>query len=383
MNSSGARKRKKTVIFAGAAVLLLILFLVVLFLIETVGTDNPPGESAAWHKKDDPIYLTIGDVDYVSYDSISAYVIAGTDAGGIDQGPGKNGSLADFIAVLLLDDTTKKFALYQIDRNTMLDIPVINAAGEYDDYYTQQITTAHWYGMDEEERNNNLVNAVSDLMGLMEMNGYFVLPMENIGTVNHALGGVEVTITEDMTAVDPAFQQGATVRLSDEQAERFLRARMNVGEGTNSERMNRHRQFIMSAYSGVRSALKENPDYINELYDSLMDQLETDEITNKDVSVIANKVLSYEDMGILQFSGTVEIADTIGEGIEHEEFYVDPASIADALRQVMNLEIDTSEGEDESWDEGEWSDADESYSAEAWSGEDESMEDYGPDDSSW
>lgn len=79
----------------------------------------------------------------------------------------------------------------------------------------------------------------SSLLGDVDIDGYAMLNTDSIGVINSAVGGVTVTIPEDMTDVDPAFVSGAVVKLDDEQAEKFARARMKVGDGHNSSRMER------------------------------------------------------------------------------------------------------------------------------------------------
>ena len=302
---------------------------------------------------DDEVYLTIGEEDYISHDDIDVYVIAGTDGGGEDKGEGYNGDLADFITVMIIDNSTEKYAFYQIDRNTMVDVPVINKEGDIQDFALQQVCTSHWYGFDEDQRNDILCMAVSETVGGLDTDGYYVLNMEDIGDVNDAIGGVTVDIDTDMTKLDPAFKAGSSVHLTGKQAESFLRARMDVGDGSNKGRMQRQQQYMQKAYSMVIDQLRENPDYINDLYTQLSEKVESDG-TGKRVSQIADKIMRYQSEGFISFDGTTEVNDTIGEGIEHEEFYQDPDSVLAGLRRVMNIEKDTSSDDDDEEDDDDF-----------------------------
>jgi anionic cell wall polymer biosynthesis LytR-Cps2A-Psr (LCP) family protein len=175
--------------------------------------------------------------------------------------------------------------------------------------------------------------------------------MKDMGAVNDAIGGVTVDIDTDMTNLDPAFTEGATVHLDGKQAESYLRARMDVGGGTNKERMARQNQYMQKAYAMVTGQLRENPDYINDLYDQLDSKVESDG-TPKRISTIADKLMRYDNMGIIQFDGEVKTGDTIGEGKEHEEFYVDEGSILANFKKVMNIREYT-EADEEAEDEDE------------------------------
>jgi hypothetical protein len=58
---------------------------------------------------------------------------------------------------------------------------------------------------------------------------------------------------------------------------------------------------------------------------------------------MTSQILEYESLGILQFKGESRINDTIGEGIEHEEFYVDEDSVITELGKVINLDKPSSD----------------------------------------
>ena len=104
---------------------------------------------------------------------------------------------------------------------------------------------------------------------------------------------------------------------------------------------------IEKAYGMVIDQLRENPEYINDLYANLSDKIESDG-TGKRISLIADKIMRYEGQGFISFTGTTKENDTIGEGIIHEEFYQDPTSVLSGLRKVINMKEYT---EDESEDD--------------------------------
>jgi LCP family protein required for cell wall assembly len=347
------RRRRKRTIILGIIVTVLLVALVglVLHLIDNRGlNDSQYGDSGDWGTEDGRLYLTIGGKDYVTDDIIDTYLIAGTDAGGEDMGEGYNGELADFIMLLIIDRTTEKYGFYQIDRNTMTDVPVLNDQGEYDDFLVQQICTAHWYGFTPEERDENLANTVVSLMGGMPVDTYYVMNLKDIGTVNDALGGVTVTIPTDMTKADPAFTQGATVHLEGDQAEKFVRSRMGLEDDTNAARMSRQQQYMENAYNMLIEQLRQNPEYINDIYDSCKGVFETDG-NGSDLSRVTNEIIQFESQGFLRFDGETRLNDTMNDGIKHEEFYVDHDSMIDSLRKVIDLREDETSTEDEEEDE--------------------------------
>lgn len=337
MNKNNRNSKRKVILALAVAVLAILLFWLLLkFVFDRTELGDQFGDTGEFGEDEGPIELMFGDTSYVTEDNLDTYLIIGTDAGGEFVDEKHSGSLADFLALLIIDNTTQKFGIIQIDRNTM--VPMGELAGFDDDgeEVQQQLCLAHWYGENDAQRNDNTVLAVSNLFGYLDVDNYYAINMEDMGRVNDAIGGVVVDIDTDMTSIDPEFVEGTSVLLTDDQAEKFLRARMNVGEGTNKERMSRQTQYMQKAYSMVMDQLRENPEYVNDLYDSLSDVIQREE-RGSDLSRMANHIVQYESVGILQIDGTTKLGDTQDDGIEHEEFYANQQSIISALQKIIDL----------------------------------------------
>jgi len=74
-----------------------------------------------------------------------------------------------------------------------------------------------------------MVDAVSNLFYGMPINGYVALNMNAVAMINDAVGGVTVTVPEDMTQVDPSFAEGAAVTLTGDQVEVYTLSRYGKG----------------------------------------------------------------------------------------------------------------------------------------------------------
>lgn len=331
-------KRKIIMAVVIAIIAILLFWLVLRFIVNSNLLDEQFGDTGGWGNDIEQTVLTIGDTDYVSLDDLDTYLLFGTDGGGQNLGEALQGELADFLMLLIVDNTTQKFAFYTIDRNTMVEMEIWDETGEYSSFATQQICLAHWYGNNEDLRNQNTVNTVSSFLGELDIDNYYTINMADIGKFNNAIGGVEVKIDSDMTKVDPAFENGKSVLLTDEQAEKYLRARFALEDDSNASRMARQQQYLENAYAMIIGRIKENPEYVNELYGKLDSFVESDG-SAKEVSVAANHMMQYENQGFIKFSGESKLNDTLGEGIEHEEFYPDTDSILEGLKKVMNLRV--------------------------------------------
>ena len=301
------------------------------------------GDSGSWNQEqeetaEEELQLTLNDRVYAYSDQVESYLLIGTDNSSADPEAeqGFDGDLADFLVLFVADSDTGKYGFIQIDRDTITDVPILDENGEETGTALEQICTAHWYGQNEEDRSINTVYTVSELFGGLPIDGYYCMNMKDIPSLNHAVGGVSVTIEEDLESVDPAMTKGAKVLLTDEQAEKFVRARMSVGDGTNVSRLRRQRQYMENMYTQIHERFSENAGYINDLYKELKSVLETDQ-PDKTISEIAAKIHEGENVGILILDGESTEGNQLDDGEIHSEFYVDEASIAENLGKIIDL----------------------------------------------
>ena len=349
---------------------------------------HPAGDvkSVRWID-DNTVYL---DGELYGFDHrIETYLFVGTDANGSPEVGAEDyhGALADYLMLLVMDHTADTYGCIAIDRNTITRIDMLNAEGRVAKWRDMQINTAHWYGRNPAENAENTERAVQYLLGELEyIDGYFVLNMENIGLFNNAAGGVTVTIEDEMEHVDPAFRMGATVTLTDEQAEKFVRARMSVGEGDNASRMRRQKAYMDSFFKKIGENMKKNPEYAQKFWSTMRDAAVTD-MTGNDASRIGEKIRSGESKGILNIEGEHTHGYVLGDGVRHEEFYPDTESILAVMSDLFSLvhipdedesEEDWEDESEEDWeDESEdvfedWDDGSEDWDDGSWDWEDES-----------
>lgn len=279
----------------------------------------------------------IDDMTYGFDHRLEKYLFIGTDGSGSGEGEEYHGPMADFLLLMVLDYTDNTLGCIQIDRNTITKIPEIGAKGDLLGERTVQLCTAHWFGGTPKLNAENTVEAVKYFLGELDsIDGYFVMNMQDIAALNHTVGGVEVTIDGDMTSADRAFTDGATLTLDDNQAERFVRARMSLKDDSNQARMSRQKQYMDGLFQKVREHTRSNPEYGLQLWDSLQDVAVSD-MNGMDFSRIARMLLDGEDKGILKIEGESKLGKVLNDGLEHEEFYADPISIRDVMTDLFSL----------------------------------------------
>jgi hypothetical protein len=73
---------------------------------------------------------------------------------------------------------------------------------------------------------------------------------------------------------------------------------------------------------------------------SIFDELESYATTDMDgqaISRLINETTKYTDKGTVEFEGELELGDTLGDGIEHYEFYLDSESQMQVLTDLFSL----------------------------------------------
>ena len=329
---------------------------------EDASSEQPEEEEIMTHSPDfwsDDNTVYLDDGLYGFDHRIESYLFIGTDGSGNEEGEGEDyqGAMADFLLLMVMDHTNDSYGFIQIDRNTVTEVDLVNTDGEITDTREMQICTSHCYGGNPEESAENTIEAVKILLGELEnIDGYYVLNMSSVGTLSDAVGGVEVTLEDDMTSVSPKFRKGETVKLNGEEAEMYVRARMSVGEGDNASRMRRQRAFMDSFQKTVMHRVKQEPNFINQLYKTLKDVAVTD-ISGNDISRMAEMFRKGKSKGILKFEGTSKTETILEDGLEHETFYPEAESVRDVMKELYSLQL-LEEDEEEGGDEEDLEDED-------------------------
>lgn len=340
MKRYGLTDRRKIAVGIAAAILVIVALALLLYFIEYRSRKREDiSDSGRWGNVSSNIELVIDDKSYVSSDDIDAYLFIGTDGNGgrEDQSIGYNGSMADFLTLLIINRTKEQYGFLQLDRDTITEVPELAEDGSEIGVVYEQLCIAHWYGYTEEQRNENTVTAVSRFLGNLPIRGYYTINMDDIAVLNHAIGGVTVTIDEDMTSVDPAMKKGTEIHLGDDQVEGYLRARMSVGDGTNVARMGRQRQYMQKVYSIILTNFNKDPEYINDLYKEVQSVVDSN-MPGNEISRIANGIKKMENLGILTIDGTNAVGNILEDDEPHAEFYAKPDSIVEQLGKLLTFE---------------------------------------------
>ena len=299
---------------------------------DAAGAEPPAMGSGSDHRA--PVYLeevTVAGRTYRQKKNVESYLFLGIDVMGKAVGTESYiaGGQADAQMLLVLDNEAETWQLLQINRDSMVEVPVLSMMGTVPYTIRQQIALAHAYGNGREQSCENNLRAVSMLLGDQPIDGYFSLTMGGVGVLVDLVGGVPITVTSDLSAADPTLVEGQTVTLNGEQALAYVHTRQNVDDQTNLARMDRQRQFLRAFEEQVRRL---DPSFVVTAYQAASDYIITD-LSSGQVVNIAARLQQYTQLPVL----TIDGENTVEDG--YWAYYLDEDSLQQTILQLFYQEI--------------------------------------------
>lgn len=305
--------------------------------IETADSENQMKEEWVELSEEMP-QLVIGERTYRFVHPVKSYLFIGTDASGNESAEGDDyhGAMADVLMLLTVNEEEHYYGILQLNRDTITEIPMLQADGTAYASADMQLCTAHYYGGDKKASCENTVTVVSELLGGLPIDGYYALSMEAIPLLNHAVGGVRVTLEDDMTSIDPQMYAGAQLTLTDEQALLLIQSRYAMEDDRNSERMRRQRLFMEGFFEKLGKLAGEDENFAITLYDELHPYA-TENMNYNELTEMLKNLSGYTNRGIYTIDGTAKVGQQLADGKEHWEFYVDEGSLDAAMCALYPL----------------------------------------------
>lgn len=317
MNKSDLMKR---LCFALVCLLLIgiIIYSGFRILEATVFLDKPEGQA-------EPTYVSktieIDGVKYFPKQDIETFLIIGVDEEGemAETTYAETDSMADAMMVIVFDKTREAVDVVALNRDTMAEIPVLGIDGKPAGTTTAQLAVSYAYGDGMEKSAENTKKAVSDLLYGLEIDHYVSLNMDAVKILNDAVGGVTVEVFDDFSAVDPTIPYGYYTLYGD-QALTFVRARKDVGEHLNINRVDRQMEYMECFYDALKTALDENPEFALQAYEDVEPYMVTD-CSSTTMAAMLDRYARYELGEFIVPEGENK------EGEKYMEFYLDEAAL--------------------------------------------------------
>ena len=301
-------KRVKDIAFFCVILILVLVMLVSgLRILESTLLRTKVGEETFESKT---IYRE--DVAYFPRQDITTVLVLGIDRYGPveDSGSYQNSGAADMAMVVILDHKTEECRVLQLNRDTMVDMPVLGVDGRQAGTTHAQLALAHTYGSGLEDSCENVERTVSDFLYGIPMDYYVAMNMDAIPLVNDAVGGVEVRVTDDFSKVDPTIKKGE-MTLMGEQAINFVRTRKDVGDQLNLTRIQRQKDYVNGFVEAFTEARQGDSDLITQVYSDISPYL----VSDMSLNVLSGMIDRYSHYEI------VEVVSPQGKNVLGEEFY--------------------------------------------------------------
>ena len=251
-------------------------------------------------------------VEYFPRQDITVVMVLGIDQYGPveDSGTYNNHGAADVVMLMIFDEKYETYHILQLNRDTMVEMPVLGIGGKEAGTYYGQLALSHTYGSGLEDSCENTRKTVSNLLYGIHIDYYISMNMDAISILNDAVGGVTVNVTEDFSKVDASIQKGE-MTLMGQQAVNYVRTRKDVGDQLNLTRLKRHREYMDGFWKAFQQKDAEDPQFIIKAYQDASPYL----VSDCSVNVISGMADRYGDytMG--------EIYIPSGENIMSEKYY--------------------------------------------------------------
>ena len=286
-------------------------------------------ESTVFHNQDDAMVSSskttiVNGVEYFPRQDITVIMVLGIDQYGPVESSGSynNPGACDMVALLILDETNRECNVLYLNRDTMLDIPVLGIDGKQADTIYAQLALAHTYGSGLEDSCENVRKTVEKFLHGVTVDFYVSMNMDAISLLNDAVGGVTVEVKEDFSQVDPTIPMG-TYTLMGQQALNYVRSRYGVGDQMNLTRIERQKEYMTNFMTAFRDAQEADSEFVIQAYD----QVTAYTVSDCSVNTLVGFAQYYADYS---WGEVFTIEGENVKGREYMEFYADPDAL-DAL----------------------------------------------------
>ena len=275
--------------------------------------------------------VTYNNQKYRYNNKIRTYLFMGIDSDEPVQKAkdGISGGQADALFLIVVDNAHDKLSLVSIHRNLMTTVKMYNREGEYTGDAELQICLQHGYGDGERLSCQRTVDCVSNLFYGIPINGYVSLNMGGIGLLNDALGGVEVTVMQDLenTGRNVHLTAGETKVLNGDEAYVYVRSRDVTQFDSASDRLARQEQYLNNMIPAMLKKIRKASSAVS-VYGAAEDYI----YSNIDYNRLADEIA---DMTYDSAEGMREVPGEVVMGEQLEEFYADDDGLYQLILDVF------------------------------------------------
>lgn len=325
-------------------ILMLALLVIVLAVVVAIGLskddkrsdeDNVPSTSGDDLEKWQEGIISHNGKDYIFNQKINTYLIMGIDKSGkVETAEDhQSGGQSDAMFLLVTNSVDKTMSVISINRNTMTRVETFYKDGISSGYITGQICVQHGFGDGRQLSCTRAADAVSYLFYNLPITGYLSIRLDAIPIMNDAIGGVELSVLDDIEYSDRgvSLKKGETKKLTGAEAYCYLRGRELDTFDSATNRLRRQEQYIGAFSDQMKAYTKGNPEKMLKIYESIEDYV----VTNIDFAELADELskYKYDDSRMYTVPGETKMGEI------YEEYHVDEEKFYDMIIDIFYQEV--------------------------------------------
>lgn len=324
------KKNKKRILFFIIVIILLLIGVGVFWMVTK--EDEPLSTDYTENYREDTVVY--GGKEYTYNRQLSNYLFLGIDKREADEKYETSGEAgqADAIYLVSYNRAEETIKVLAIPRDTIADVQIFALDGTSLGTSKDHINIQYAFGDGGRDSCELMRDAVSKMLYDIPIQGYCSLHMDGIPTATDVLGGVELVVPDDtLESVNPAFKKGATVTITKDTAETFVRYRDTSQSQSAIDRMNRQKTFIRAFADKATVVYAENPGFIADMFNSLQDYM----VTNMSNDIFADLLTAGN------ISGEI-IQNLPGESVDGEQFdeyHIDEDQLYELILQMFYKEV--------------------------------------------
>lgn len=271
-------------------------------------------------------------VEYFPRQDITVVMVLGIDRYGVAEASGSynNTGDADMVMLVIFDETNEQCDILYLNRDTMVDMPILGIGGKQAGTYYGQLALSHTFGSGLKDSCENVKKTLEAFLPGLSIDYYVSMRMDAISILNDSVGGVTVTVVDDFSDVDPTITLGEFT-LWGEQAIHYVQTRKDIGDQKNVTRMERQREYVRSFLESFRECSEADAGFLLNTYEAVSPYIVTDCSANT-LTAIMSRFSGYEIGEIVTPEGDNIIGET------YYEFYADEDALDELILRLFYAE---------------------------------------------
>ena len=246
-----------------------------------------------------------------------------------------SGGQADAIFLVCMNQKTSEVKLIGVNRDTMVDVVMVGIGENGEDVIAPaEIAVQHGFGDGMEQSCELTVDAVSGLFYDLPIHGYMSFNMGGLAALSNALGGVTLTLQDDLTGIHKKWTKGTEITLKGQDTYDFLHWRDLKDFESARKRLARQKQYLSVMSHSVLTQTKEDITLPVRLYTKFKPYIVTN-LSVDQISWLASRLVDYtiDTDTIYSLEGETKM------GQQFEEFYPDKEALKALMFELFYDEV--------------------------------------------